>query len=83
MARLAALPGWTRTSVEDEVADYRNMSPDQRAEALVDACRSAAMLLDSKPELERQKIIDYVDPLPESTLKALRRLRAKLKDTPA
>lgn len=62
-------------SAEREAAHYRALSTAERAELLAAACRAGARLLASRPDAERAAA--YADPLPESTLRALERLRAE------
>jgi hypothetical protein len=57
-----------------EVAYYRGLSDAERADLLVAACRAGAKILLSRPDAER--IAGYQDPLPQSTVRALARLRA-------
>lgn len=73
----AALPPWAvdnRTAVAREAAPYRGLTPAQRAQALAAACRAAARQLAERPD--RQRLREYRDPLPQSSVAALRRLRA-------
>ena len=58
-----------------EASFYRSLSFAQRAELLAAACRAAAALLRAHPHPDRAA--SYVDPLPESTVVALTRLRAQ------
>lgn len=74
---MARLPGWVvdnRTSVEREAAPYRTLTPEQRWHATAAACRSAARQLAIRED--RARLLEYRDPLPESSALALRRLRA-------
>ena len=76
MAR-TALPGWVvdnRTAVAREAEPYRNITQAQRAKALAAACRAAARQLAMRAD--RQRLLDYRDPLPESSVVVLSRLRA-------
>ena len=76
MAR-SALPAWVvdnRTAVAREAAPYRGLTPAQRAQAVASACRAAARQLATRPD--RQRLIEYRDPLPSSSAALLRRLRA-------
>jgi Mg/Co/Ni transporter MgtE len=61
------------SSQEQEAELYRSLSAAQRAELLVAACRAAAALLRAHADPERAA--GYVDPLSESTRRALARLR--------
>jgi hypothetical protein len=60
-------------SIESEAAEYRSMSVEQRGELLVGVCRAAGDIL--RARADAQVALDYVDPLPESTVRALARLR--------
>lgn len=72
-----ALPGWVTSneeSVRREAAPYAGMAPEERASHLAAACRAAAKLLASRAD--RERVLALEDPLPESSLRALERLRA-------
>lgn len=72
------LPGWVvdhRTSVLQKVEPYRHKTPEQRALALWDVCEASAQVL--ALNRNRKKVLAMQDPLPESTVRALARLRAK------
>jgi hypothetical protein len=74
---MAGLPKWVvdnRTAVEREAQPYRDLTPEQRWRATAAACRAAARQLAQRAD--RQRLLDYRDPLPESSVIALRRLRA-------
>jgi hypothetical protein len=74
---MARLPGWVvdnRTSVEREASAYLTLTPEQRWRATAAACRSAARQLASRQD--RSRLLEYRDPLPDSSIIALRRLRA-------
>lgn len=58
---------------EEKLAPYRDMTPEERVAITAAVCRSAAAML--ALHADRQRILDLQDPLPESTLAALRRLR--------
>ena len=60
-------------SITREAAPYRNMTPEERARVLAAACRSVAPLLGL--HADPRCVNDFVDALPQSTLKALERLR--------
>jgi hypothetical protein len=60
---------------KSEAEEYGPMSVEQRAFLLVAACRAAATILESRADAK--VALDFVDPLPESTLRALARLRAQ------
>ena len=73
---LDVLPGWViddRESVEREAEPYRHMSPQQRLRLLAAACRGAARLL--RLRHDQESVLQQQDPLPESSLRALERLR--------
>jgi hypothetical protein len=73
---MTRLPPWVvdnRTAVAREAAPYRAMSPDDRLQATAVACRSAARQLRSRRD--RERLLAYCDPLPESTIATLKRLR--------
>lgn len=65
---------------EAEAAFYRSLTPEQRSELLLAVCRGAAALLRAREDAERAS--SFVDPLPESTLRALARLRAMARGGP-
>jgi hypothetical protein len=70
------LPKWVvsnRISIDREAAPYRGMSAEERWRATAAACRSAARQLAQRAD--RERILEYRDPLPESTIRILRRLR--------
>jgi hypothetical protein len=70
------LPPWVvdnRTAVEREVARYRDLTREERIRAVATACRAAARQLAHRAD--RRRVLDYRDPLPVSTVEALRRLR--------
>lgn len=76
MGRLKKLPGWVvdnYTSVMQESEPYRQMTPEQRSHHLALACSAAASQLVSRAD--RDRALQYLDPLPESTVRALERLR--------
>ena len=75
---MTELPGWVvddRTSVAREAAPYRRMTADERWRHLSAACRAAARQLASRPD--RERLLAYRDPLPESSAAILARLRAE------
>ena len=72
------LPGWVTddvTSVLEEVKEWRGLSVAERWR-LAQACARDAMWA-ARASGMASRILDYEDPLPESTLRALERLRAK------
>jgi hypothetical protein len=71
------LPKWVvdnQSSLRDEAAPYIGLSPEERVRLLAAACRAGARLLRARPDAAR--LLDGIDPLPESTERALHRLRA-------
>lgn len=71
------LPKWVvdnQSSLREEAAPYVALSPAQRAQLLAAACRAGAKLLRARPDAAR--LLERVDPLPESSQRALARLRA-------
>ena len=74
---LDRLPGWVvdpDASVREEVAPYVDASAADRLEATRACCRAALGVL--RYHFDPERALAYVDPLPESTLVALARLRA-------
>jgi hypothetical protein len=71
------LPSWVISnaeSVEREAEPYRSMTPEERAHAMGAACRAAARLLAARSD--RDLVLAHEDPLPDSTRRALERLRS-------
>jgi len=60
--------------LEAEIEYYRSLTQAERADLLVAACKAGAVILLSRPDAER--VAAYQDPLPESSVRALARLRA-------
>lgn len=74
--RLQALPGWVvdnETSVVAEAAAYVPMTMAERWEATRRCCASASTML--RFNRDPAAVLAYRDPLPASTVLALRRLR--------
>ena len=74
--RLAKLPGWVTddaTSVREEVAPYVGATAAQLWRHTEDCARDAMWAVRASPFPER--VLAYEDPLPESTVLALARLR--------
>ncbi|HEX6241633.1 MAG TPA: hypothetical protein VFZ61_12085 [Polyangiales bacterium] len=72
-----SLPGWVidnASSLREEAAPYVALAASERARMLAAACRAGARLLRARPDAAR--VLDHVDPLPESSERALARLRA-------
>lgn len=57
----------------DEVREYRDMSPAERDLRIQQVCRLAAQILKDRPD--RARILQWDDPLPESSIAILKRLR--------
>lgn len=79
-AAMTKLPEWLadeRAAVAREAAPYRGLSFEERWHLTAAACRAAARQLASRAD--RERILAYRDPLPESSLTALRRLRAEFR----
>jgi hypothetical protein len=77
------LPGWVvddATSIEREAKPYRGLSNVERTRILADLCRAAAKQLSFRAN--RAYLLDYQDPVPESTRQALARLRQLYRPTP-
>jgi hypothetical protein len=75
---LPKLPGWVVddvTSVREEVAEWARTTPAERWQ-LARLCSRDAMWA-ARASGNPQRILDHVDPLPESTVAALARLRRK------
>jgi hypothetical protein len=66
-----------RTAVAREAAPYRGLSAEARARATAAACRAAARQLAARPD--RERILAFRDPLPESSVAVLRDLRRAAK----
>jgi hypothetical protein len=78
VARLQKLPGWVisnQESVRREAAPYRTMSPERRLALGAVAARSVMKL--AFLAADRDTVLGYRDPLPESSRRALERLRAR------
>jgi hypothetical protein len=78
------LPKWVvdnASSLREEAAPYVGLTPQERAVMLAAACRAGAKLLRARADAAR--ILDRVDPLPESSERALARLRALKRATDA
>jgi hypothetical protein len=70
------LPGWVtedRLSVQREAEPYRNLTPEERGALMAKACRAAMRLLAIRDD--RARVLAHVDPVPQSTVAALDRLR--------
>jgi hypothetical protein len=70
------LPKWVvdnQSSLRDEAAPYVGLSPEERVRMLAAACRAGAKLLRARPDAAR--LLERVDSLPESSERALERLR--------
>ena len=74
---MMALPKWVvdnQTAIEREAAPWRGRTPAEHIRATAAACRAAARQLAQRTD--RQRLLAFRDPLPESTIVALARLRA-------
>jgi len=81
---LSKLPGWVisnHESVEREAAQYRDMTVEQRLEILAGLCRTVPKLLEMNSQ--REFVIAYRAPLPQSSQRALARLRDQMKSARA
>ena len=56
-----------------EIDLYGGLTIEERARLLAAACRAGARMLRSRSDAER--VADFFDPLPESSIRALARLR--------
>lgn len=75
--RLSKLPGWVvddETSVRAEVEAWVDATAAQRWEATRRCARAAAAML--RFHRDRTRALEWVDPLPASTIQALARLRS-------
>lgn len=75
------LPKWAvdnATSLVSEAEPYIALGPEQRALELRAACRAGARLLRARPDAER--ILNLVEALPDSSERALRRLREQKRE---
>lgn len=75
--RLETLPGWALAGDEGLRADaerWRAMSPAERWREVEDCAKDAMWAVRASPFPER--VLAWEEPLPESTLRALERLRA-------
>lgn len=66
----------TGADLMEEVREYIGMSPEQRDRDIQIVCQLATQRLSEKPEAERKRILEWVDPPPESTWRHWRRLMA-------
>lgn len=71
------LPGWVISGAEsarDKARQSRDLSLEERLRASEAVCATAAYMLALNPK--RTRVLQWVDPVPESTVAALERLRA-------
>jgi hypothetical protein len=61
--------------IEEEVAWAKSLTPEQRLAAVAALCKDNITLLNMNPH--RDEVLARRDPLPESTVRALARLRIK------
>ena len=72
---------WAKTdreSVRQEAEPYREMSVEGRLVALAAACRAAMRLLRTRDD--QRRVLAHTDPLPESSIRALRRLQRQKRE---
>jgi hypothetical protein len=72
------MPGWivpNEESVRREVEPYRDMTPARRLALAAAVPRSALAVALAA---QGSSVLEYRDPLPESTIRALKRLRAAI-----
>jgi hypothetical protein len=75
---LSALPPSLRKELhplEDEVAWARAQTPEQRLRVVAALCRDTIILLNMNPH--RDAVLAMRDPLPDSTVRAMARLRVR------
>ncbi len=75
---LATLPGWVVddvASVRAEVAEWRDLTVAERWRLAVRCSRDVVWAV--RASGHPQRILDQVDPLPESSVRALARLRQR------
>ena len=75
---LATLPGWVIddvASVRAEVAEWQDLTVAERWRLAVLCTRDAAWAVRASGEPTR--VLEHVDPLPESSVRALERLRRR------
>ncbi len=75
--RLREVPGWATddTSMKEDAARWARMTPAELWREVEDCAKDAMWAVRASPFPER--VLSYEDPLPESTLVALRRLRER------
>lgn len=73
---LKRLPRWIDDAAQEhpEAAECRRLTPDQRGERLVQCCKLAMAILRGREDADR--VLAHRDPLPDSSLQLLARLRA-------
>jgi len=64
-----------RHPITEEVAWARSLSPEQRLDAVAAVCRSTLHILNMHPK--RDTVLALRDPVPDSTRRALKRLRTR------
>ncbi len=75
-----SLPPWVvdnDASIEAEAAPWRTVSIEDKGRAMRDACATAGRFTRARADAER--VYAWRDPLPDSTIEALRRLQAAYK----
>jgi hypothetical protein len=75
--RLSKLPGWAERDddADEQIARWARMTPAERWREVRDCAKDAMWAVRASPFPER--VLAYEDPLPESTVEALRRLRTR------
>lgn len=70
------LPGWVKSGAEsarDKARLSRDLSLEDRLKASAAVCATASYMLALNPK--RKRVLQWVDPVPQSTVAALARLR--------
>ena len=79
MVERAAWPTAETMQTLEERAEHADRSPEEQIAALIAACRGAMRLIALRED--RERVMSFVDPLPESTQRALARLRREYRAT--
>lgn len=64
-----------RADILRKAAEWRSASPEERDQALCAVCATAARILATRPD--RERVLAYVDPLPEDSRRILEVLKAE------
>jgi len=67
---------------ENEARRFAELSPEARAELLVTLCASAFKVLDALPLEERERALEWRDPVPAHSVAAMARLRKSYRGNP-